>query len=119
MVSGRLYDPANAGEAVMNAQAAEETGLKVGSVITVALNSDAQLNSPANNPPPVRVVRVRIVGLVVFSFQVVIDQYDQLGSATIELSPALTHRLATCCATYSYSNLLLDGGTAHVAAVEA
>lgn len=112
VVSGRMYDPGSADEAVMNAQAAREAGLRVGSVITVALNSDGQLISSASNPPPARVVRVRIVGIVVFNFQVVIDQYNQLGSATVDLSPALTRRLAGCCATYSYSAVQLMRGAA-------
>jgi hypothetical protein len=118
VVSGKMYDPTNAAEAVMNAQAAEETGLKVGSTFTLALNSDAQIIGPATNPPPVRVVRIRVVGIVVFSYEVVTDEYDQLGLATVELSPALTHRLADCCATYSYSAIKVDGGPAQLTAVE-
>ena len=56
--------------------------------------------------------------MVTFSYDVAADQYDQLGSATVLISPALTHELATCCATYSYSNLELAGGDTNVAAVE-
>src|SRR4029077_12235461 len=60
VAAGRMFDPANDREAVINAQAAKETGLHVGSVVTVAFNSDAQLNASTANspsPPPVKVVR--------------------------------------------------------------
>lgn len=119
--SGRMFDPANPHEAVMDAEAARVSGLRVGSQFTVALNSDAQIEAEtatSPTPPPVRIARVRVVGLVTFSDEVADNQYDQLGSATILLSPALTHELATCCATYSYSALKLVGGSTHAAAVE-
>jgi ABC-type antimicrobial peptide transport system permease subunit len=121
VLQGRLFDPSNAHEAVIDAEAAAITGLRVGSEFTVALNSDAQLNAEtatSPTPPPARVARVRVVGLVTFSDEVAADQYNQLGSATVLLSPALTRSLATCCATYSTSSLKLSPGDAHLATVE-
>jgi hypothetical protein len=123
LVTGRLADPRNPSEAIMNAQAAAELGVHVGSVIRVALNSDAQeipLGSPTgpSSLPPVRVASVRLVGLVVFPHDVAQDDYNRLGSAMVLLSPALTHRLATCCAYYSYSGVTLSPG-AHLRTVEA
>jgi hypothetical protein len=119
LVSGHLPDLADADQAVINAQAATELDLHVGSVFTVTLNSDAQLLSSANNPPPFASQRLRIVGLVVFPQDVVNDDYDAKGTAEVLMTPAATRRLDGCCATYSYSALRLDGGDRHLAAAEA
>ena len=116
LVSGRIPDLADPGEAVMNAEAGKELGIHVGSSITVTLNSDAQLLSPANNPPAVARASLRIVGLVVFPQDVVNDDYDAAGTAEVLVTPALTRRIDGCCATYSYSSLQVAPG--HEGAVE-
>ncbi len=116
LVSGRLPDLADPHEAVMNMEAEQELGLHVGSVLTVTLNSDAELLSSANNPPPVATLRVRIVGLVVFPQDVVNDDYDAKGTGEVLVTPAATRRIDLCCATYAYSSLLV--GSDHQAAVE-
>ncbi len=115
VVVGRMYTASNPHEAVMNAQAAQELGIRIGSVAQIAFNSDSQLNaedlepSSAPTPPPAKIVTVRIVGIVVFPRTVVEDDYDALGSGQVLFSPALTRQLATCCATYSYSAITLSG----------
>jgi len=56
LVDGRLADPTNLREVVLNAQAARELGVHLGSVITVTFNSDAQelaSSSSSATPPPV------------------------------------------------------------------
>ena len=62
-------------------------------------------------------IRLKLVGIVESSSQVVEDDDAALGSQFAVLSPALTRRLAPCCAGYSYVALKLDGGTRHEAAV--
>ncbi len=116
LVSGRLPDLADPHQAVMNLQAERELGLQVGSVLTVTLNSDAEELSSANNPPPAATLRVRLVGLVVFPQDVENDDYDAKGTGEVLITPAATRRIDLCCATYSYSALLIKGG--HTAAVE-
>ena len=116
LVSGRMPDLADPGQALMNAQAGKELGIHVGSTVTVTLNSDAQLLSEADNPPPAARARLRIVGLVVFPQDVVNDDYDTAGTAEVLVTPALTRRIDTCCATYSYSSLRVAPG--HAGAVE-
>lgn len=118
LVAGRLANPTDAGEAVMNAQAEEELGIHLGSVLRVSLESNAQLLSNANNPPPVKVVSLRLVGLVVFPTDVLDDDYAAKGSADVLMTPALTREIDSCCATYSYSALQLVGGVRHLTAVE-
>ena len=80
------------------------------------MNSDAQLLSEADNPPPAARARLRVVGLVVFPQDVVNDDYDTAGTAEVLVTPALTRRIDTCCATYSYSSLRVAPG--RVGAVE-
>ncbi len=110
LVSGRLPDLADPGQAVMNAQAGRELGVRVGSTITVTLNSDAQLLSGADNPPAAARARLRITGLVVFPQDVVTDDYDAAGTAEVLVTPALTRRIDACCATYSYNSLRVVPG---------
>jgi len=122
LVAGRFADPHDPGEAVMNAQAAAEMGVHLGSVIRVGLNSDAQetLISQPTGPsslPPVKVFDLKLVGEVVFPEDVDVDDYNSLGSATVLMTPALTRQIAGCCAYYSFAALKLDGGSAHVGAV--
>ena len=120
LVSGRIPDLADPGQAVINTQAGKELGIHVGSRITVTLNSDEQLLSSANNPPAVVRARLDIVGLVVFPQDVVNDDYDEAGTAEILVTPALTRRIDGCCATYSYSSLRVapdHEGAARVGAV--
>ena len=119
LVAGHLADPNDPGQAVMNAQAAAEAGVHVGSVITLGFNSDAQENGANPNPPAAVVAKVRLVGLVVLSQNVVEDQSDTLGSAEVLLSAALTRELAACCATYSDSAVQVAGGGRHIAQVVA
>ena len=122
LVQGRLANPADPHEAVMNAQAAKELGVHLGSVIRFGLNSNAQeglINAPhgPSSLPPARVVSIKLVGIVVFPQDVVEDQYDALGSALVLATPALTGEIAPCCAYYSYSALQLSGGARRVAKV--
>jgi hypothetical protein len=113
VVQGRLFDPRRADEAVMNAQAATEGGLHVGSVISFPIYTDAQSLSPTYNGPPYRVVRIRLVGVVVFAQSVVESDIDRLGDAAVLLSPALTAELAPCCAYYSGAAIIVAGGAQH------
>jgi hypothetical protein len=123
LVEGRLADPARPDEMVMNAQAAHELGLHIGSTVRVGFNSDAQLLSPdccsAKATPPVLVVDFHLVGIVVFASTVVQDDVDALGSQVGLFTPALTREAAQCCATYSTSALQVDGGAREIANVQA
>jgi FtsX-like permease family len=123
LVSGRRADPTNPGEAVMNAQAAQQLGIHIGSVVRFGLNTDAQeveMSSPTgpSSLPAAKVASVRVVGLVVFWRDVEEDDYNALGSADVLLTPALTRQLAVCCATYSYTALKLQGGSGHLGTME-
>jgi putative ABC transport system permease protein len=110
LVEGRLADPQRTDEAVMNAQAATEWGLHLGSVIGIPFYTDTESTSPSYNGPPHLVAKVELVGEVVFSSSVVEDDIDRLGSAVVLLSPALTAEVAPCCTYYSGDALQVAGG---------
>ena len=121
VVRGRMFDPNVQDELVMSASGAEEYGLHVGSTLAIGVYSDAQVSSAvATGVLPDRPhvsVELKLVGIVESSSQVVEDDDAALGSQFGVFTPALTRRLATCCAGYSYVALKLDGGTRHEAAV--
>jgi len=123
LVQGRLADPARRDEVVMNAQAAHQLGLHIGSTVRLGFNSDAQLLSPdccsAKATPPKVVVDLHLVGIVVLATTVVQDDVDALGSQVGLFTPALTRQLAQCCATYSSSALRVDGGAREIPVVQA
>ena len=82
----------------MNAQAAHQLGLHIGSRVRLGFNSDAQLLSSdccsAKATPPVVVVDLRLVGIIVLAPTVVQDDVDALGSQVGLFTPALTRKLA-------------------------
>ncbi len=113
LVSGRLTNPRHLNEAVMNAQAAQEMGLHVGSIIRIPFYTDAQTNSAkqaSKIPKPFRVVTVRMVGEIVPLGGVVQSDIDALGSGVVIFSPALARSLALKCATGTETMLQLKGG---------
>src|SRR5208283_1611258 len=85
--------------------------------------TDAQVSAPnfAGYPKdkPYLIVPFKLVGIVEWNPQVVQDDDAALGDQIAVATPALTRRLETCCAYYSYVSLHLDGGTRHEAAVVA
>ncbi len=120
---GRLADPGRMDEIVMSAGAAAEYGLHVGSTLRVAFFTDAQVNSPGfTGYPKARphvIVPFKLVGIVEWSTQVVQDDDAALGNQVAIVTPALTARLESCCAYYSYVSLHLRGGVTHETAVAA
>jgi len=122
LVEGRLANPNRADEVVMNAQAAHQLGLHIGSTVRLGFNSDAQLLSAAccsaKATPPVVVADLHLVGIVVLASTVVQDDTNALGSQVGLFTPALTRELAECCATYSSSSLQVNGGAREVAVVQ-
>src|ERR1700722_963713 len=71
LVAGRMFNPSNPDEVVMNAQAAKELGLHIGSTVRIGFNTDAQLLSPTcctlKADPPKVVAELRLVGIVGFA----------------------------------------------------
>jgi len=116
LVSGRLADPVRADEAVMNAQAARQLGVHVGSVIRIPFYTDAQVHSPASSKPHL-IATIKVVGIVILSRDVIESDISALNAATVIFSPALTRELALTCATGTETFLVLAGGTSNAARV--
>ena len=121
VLQGHMADPARLHDVVMSAGAAAQYGLHIGSTLPVAFFTDAQVSEPnfAGYPKdkPYLIVPFKLVGIVEWSPQVVQDDDGALGNQIAVITPALTRRLETCCAYYSYVSFHLDGGLAHQAAV--
>lgn len=109
ILAGRSPSPTREDEAVMNALAARELGLHVGSVIRLPFYTNAQVNSPKPSKPTM-IATVRMVGEFVASRDVLESDINALGSAAIIFSPALTDKLAPHFATGTETFLQLAGG---------
>jgi ABC-type antimicrobial peptide transport system permease subunit len=108
LVGGRMFDPTSTDQAVINAQAAREGGLHVGSVIGIPIYTDAQLLSSAASLP--RYLTVKVVGIVVASWNVVESDLDSLDASAMIFSPALTRELDRHYANGTETFLQVRGG---------
>jgi hypothetical protein len=116
-----MADPNRNDEFVMSAGGAAELGMHLGSTLPVGFYTDAQASSPTYAPYPAvkphLSIKLKLVGIIEWSQQVVQDDDAALGDQIAVTTPALTRRLATCCAYYSYVALQLDGGNRHLTSV--
>lgn len=116
--AGTMPDPSMADEIAATPEAAKLLGWKLGETIPFGAFSLAQVDSGVD---PLRIkpymhFRVRLVGLVLFSNQVVSDDIDRFPTNVLA-TPALTQRLQDA-AEYPAYGLRLKGGAAGVPAVE-
>ncbi|MGC2174724.1 MAG: FtsX-like permease family protein [Acidimicrobiales bacterium] len=98
LLAGRTMTPSSRNEALMNAQAAKELGLHIGSMIRIPLYTDVAVNSPKAFKPFL-IAKVTIVGKFEASSDVVESDISALGSSAIIFSPGLTRELAPKCST--------------------
>jgi hypothetical protein len=119
LVAGRLFDSRRPDEAVVDAQAAREMGVHIGSVIQVPFFSDKQATSSSYNGPPYLFPKITIVGEIVINSTVIQDEIGALNSSIVMMSPKLTTQLATCCAYYTGTALKVRGGVANESRVRA
>jgi hypothetical protein len=121
LIRGRMTDPNRDDEFVMSPGGAAEEGLHIGSTLPLGFYTDKQASSPAfrgyPTDKPHLSITLKLVGLVESSGQIVQDDDAALGSQFAVLTPALTRRLAACCAYYSQVALQIDGGARNMAAV--
>ena len=119
VAEGRMADPDSPDEMVATAEAAQLSGWHLGETIPFDAYSLQQADEPDFNPStgkPAARFSAKLVGLVVFSSQVVDDDVDRFPTDVLA-TPALTRRL-DASATYPTYGLRLDGGSNAVAAVE-
>jgi hypothetical protein len=119
VLEGRMPDPDNPREFVVNFGGAQSLGLHVGQVVPFGIYTNAQTELPGfgtASVPPYRRLDIKLVGIIEDPGTVAADQAD------IEylqvFSPALTRQLLSCCANYTVTGLKVDGGSAVVHRVE-
>jgi hypothetical protein len=119
LVKGRMADPNSTTQMVASSEAAHLLGWHIGETLTFGGVPLQQALSPGFNPEtakPAFRARVTLVGLVVFSGQVVNDDVDRFPTYIL-FTPALTERLAAEQVFPTYY-LRLRHGAADVPTVE-
>jgi len=123
VAQGRMADPKRRDEFVMTAAAAHVLHFRLGDIAHFGVFTNAQQNAPGFDTArliPILRINVKLVGIVVFSSQVVQDDVDRVPSYML-FTPALTRSAArTFGASGSLINALqLDHGARDVATVQA
>jgi len=111
VTKGRMADPNRVNEFVVTAQAAQLLGWHVGEVIPMGTYTDAQTNEPAfgtASVKPQRRLDMKLVGVVVFNDEVVLDDVDRLPTYAL-FTPALMRPLAGGVEEAIYGLRLRDG----------
>jgi hypothetical protein len=119
VVKGHMADPKSTDQMVATAEAARLSGWHVGETVPFGAYTLAQADQPDFAPlteePSMR-FSAKLVGLVVFSSQIVDDDVDRFPTSVL-MTPALTAQLRAS-ALYPTYGLRLEGGSRSVAAVE-
>ena len=119
VAQGRMADPTSTHEMVATAEAARLSGWHLGETVPFGAYSVQQANTASFNPltdePHLR-FSAKLVGIVVFSSQVVDDDVDRFPTIVL-MTPALTRHLSAS-ATYPTYGLRLDTGNSAVPSVE-
>jgi hypothetical protein len=108
-IAGRLPGSHDVDTAIINAQAAQQLGVHVGSVVHFPFYSNAEIASPKSFPPSW--FTVTIVGEFVASRDVIESDIARLNSAEVIFSPALTGELESRYATGTETFLQTAVGT--------
>jgi hypothetical protein len=124
VTEGRMVDPHNPDEIVVDAASVKELGYRLGEEIPVGWVTNGQSSSGNFNPnQPIPVHQRALVKLVGITdgqattlFQ---DQDNANGQSIMLFTPALTNKLLACCSNDMVSALTLRGGERHLSAVEA
>jgi hypothetical protein len=125
-IAGRLANPKRANEIMVSSIVAEALSLHVGQVVPIGFYTDAQTTLPGYGTGGTATFKakahlamdMKVVGIVTFNNQVVLDSLDATNTAQIVYTPALTHRLVQCCVTSTTTYLKLAHGVSDIAAVE-
>jgi hypothetical protein len=119
VTEGRMADPARTDQMVATEEAARLSGWHLGQTVRFDSYTLAQANQQDFDPltaVPSTHFSAKLVGLVVFSSQIVDDDVDRFPTDVV-LTPALTRRLRASAAYPTYG-LRLDGGSSAVSTVE-
>jgi hypothetical protein len=114
IVRGRRADPARPDEVIASPDAAVLLHLQVGSHLRVGLIDSSQQGADI---PSNRQVDLTVVGIGVFSTQVLQDGIDSGRTGFLLGTPALAQKFASCCASGMTVGLRLAGGSRYDTAV--
>jgi len=125
-IAGRLANPKQANEIMVSSIVAEALSLHVGQVVPIGFYTNAQTTLPGYGTGGTATFKakahlamdMKVVGIVTFNNQVVLDSLDATNTAQIVYTLALTHRLVQCCVTSTTTYLKLSHGVSDIAAVE-
>jgi hypothetical protein len=120
VLQGRMADPRNPHEFVMNALGAQGLGLHVGQVVPFGIYTNAQTQLPGfgtASVPPHRTIDAKLVGIIIDPTTVAQDDVDT-GTSLQIFTPALTRQLLSCCVNYAVTGVKVNGDSAAVSAVE-
>ncbi len=112
VTSGRMADPARAGEVVVTQTAASALGLHVGQTIPVSIDVGSNSTSATS-----RRMGLKVVGIGLLNREVVQDQIAKFPTYIVG-TPALDRSLGSDSNALVYLGAQLRGGTADVPAVE-
>jgi hypothetical protein len=124
-LEGRLANPQRDDEIVVSPIVAQALSLHVGEMVPIGFYTNAQTTlagygtgaATFKTKPHLR-VDMKVVGIVAFNNQVVVDSLDATETAQIVYTPAMTRRVFQCCIAGTTSYLQLDHGPAEIATVE-
>jgi hypothetical protein len=120
VLQGRMADPRNPHEYMMNSLGAQGLGFHVGQVVPFGIYTNEQTQNPkfgtASVPPHSR-IDAKLVGIVVDPTTVAQDDVDN-GTSLQIFTPALTRQLLSCCVNYGVTGVKVMGDSATVSAVE-
>ncbi len=125
-IRGRLADPSRADEIVVSAVLAQALRFHVGETVPFGFYTNAQTTLPGYGTgaggsfktKAHLTMDMKLVGIVAFNNQVVLDSLGAVGTAQIVYTPALSRRIVSCCVTSTTSSLTLDHGSRDVGLVE-
>jgi hypothetical protein len=122
VIDGRRSDPHHAAEVVMNSATAHLYGAHVGDTLRFGFYTNAETQQAGFGSARVRPYRrivVKLVGIVVLNFAVLLDDTDvPYSSDLVFFTPALTDRFLKCCVLYSSTGIRVDGGSRLVPTVQ-
>ncbi len=124
ITDGRMVDPHNPDEMVVDAASAKALGYHLGEEIPVGWVTNAQSSSGNFNPnqpiPAHQRALVKLVGITDGQATTLFQDQDNANGQSIMLfTPALANKLLDCCSNDMVSALTLQGGDRHLSAVEA
>jgi ABC-type antimicrobial peptide transport system permease subunit len=124
-ISGRLADPKRANEIDVSSVVAQALRVHVGEIVPIGFYTNAQTTLPGYGTGSATFkakahlrMDMKVVGIVAFNNQVVLDSLDATNTAQIVYTPALTRRLIQCCISSTTTYLRLAHGVNDIATVE-